>query len=317
MIFTVTLNPAVDKVLFLETFQPSRTHRLERSLDTIGGKGTHVSINLKLQGVESTALGVTLGENGRKIERMLAEWGVTVEMLHFDLPGMESRTNYEIVESRGQICTMLTERGPLLPQFITDALQDQIRERLGADDLLVLTGDASNVEDKTIYSKLIHLAKQVGARVFLDASGTYLKEGLTSGPTLIKPNLEELSFLCGKVLETEADIVSALRELDKFNIPMIAMTWGEAGSILKIEEQYFRVLPIPVKTVNAGGCGDAFLAAILAGVVQKLPVDEMLKNAAAVSAAAAESEITAGFDVKRAEDLKLLAVVEKISAPAR
>ncbi len=317
MIFTVTLNPAVDKVLFLETFQPSRTHRLERTLDTIGGKGTHVSINLKLLGVESTALGVTLGENGRKITRMLAEWGVTTDMLHYDLPGMESRTNYEIVESRGQICTMLTERGPMLPISITDALQDQVRQKLGQGDLLVLTGDASNVEDKTIYAKLTRLAKAAGALVFLDASGPYLQEGLSSSPTLIKPNIEELCYLNGKPLESEADIVSAMRALDPYNIPMIAMTWGERGSILKIEDQYYRVLPIPVKTVNAGGCGDAFLAAIIAGVAQGITTEEMLKNAAAVSAAAAETEITAGFNAQRAMALKPVAVVEKISAPAR
>ena len=119
MIFTVTLNPAVDKILFLDEFQRSRTNRLTQTLETIGGKGTHVSINLKLQAVQSTALGIALGENGKKIVKLMEDWGVQVQFLHYDLAGKESRTNYEIVENTGHICTMLTERGPILPASIT------------------------------------------------------------------------------------------------------------------------------------------------------------------------------------------------------
>jgi fructose-1-phosphate kinase PfkB-like protein len=69
LIFTVTLNPAVDKILFLDEFQRYRTNRLTRTLETIGGKGTHVSINLKLQDVQNIALGITVGKNGKKIKK--------------------------------------------------------------------------------------------------------------------------------------------------------------------------------------------------------------------------------------------------------
>lgn len=303
MIFTVTLNPAVDKILFLEEFQQSRTTRLIRTTETIGGKGTHVSINLKLQNVNSTALGITLGDNGRKITRMLKDWGVEVRFLHYDRSGMESRTNYEIVESKGHACTMLTERGPVLPRSMTDNLFIQIKELVGRGDWLVLTGDASNVEDTTIYTKLAAAASQVGARVVLDASGLYLREGIQSKPYLIKPNLEELSFLAGSELITQEDIVAAMRSLDVYAIPIIAMTWSGQGAIVKIEDIIYRVHPVSVNTVNEGGCGDAFLSAVLAGLVQNEPVEIMLKKAAAISAAAAESEITAGFDVSRAEEL--------------
>ncbi len=296
MIFTVTLNPAIDKILFLDAFQRSRTNRLSQTLETIGGKGTHVSINLSLQGVPSTALGIALGENGRKIIRKLQAWGVGVQFLQYDLPGMESRTNYEIVECSGHTCTMLTERGPILPASITDDLLNQIRGLVKAGDMLVLTGDASNVEDAGIYSKLTQLAKDLGGRVFLDASGHYLREGLQSGPFLIKPNLEELCFITGRELKTAGEIMAAMQELDGFNIPMIAMTWGGEGAIVKNGQDFYRVHPIEVKTINAGGCGDAFLSAIVAGIEKGTDIEETLHRAAAIAAAAAEAENTVGFD---------------------
>ena len=308
----MTLNPAIDKILFLDQFQRSSTNRLTRTLETIGGKGTHVSINLKLLGVQSTALGIVLGESGRKIVKMLADWGQDIHFLQYDLPGMESRTNYQIVENSGHICTMLAERGPILPKNITDDLLYQIRGLIKSGDKLVLTGDASNIHDTAIYSKLILVANELKAKVFLDASGYYLKEGLDSSPFLIKPNCEELSFIAGRDLKTEADIIAAMQDLDKFNITLIAMTWGENGAIIKAGNDFYKLNPIHVKAVNEGGCGDAFLSAMIAGIEKKLGITETLKLAAAVAAAAAESEDTVGFNPTRAEELRAQAVLRKI-----
>ena len=312
MIFTVTLNPAVDKILFLDAFQRSRTNRLAQTLETIGGKGTHVSINLKLQDVQSTALGIALGENGRKIVKMLEGWGVGAQFLQYDLPGMESRTNYEIVENSGPHCTMLTEKGPILPAYITDDLLRQIRGLVKAGDMLILTGDASNVEDAAIYSKLTLVAKELGVKVFLDASGHYLREGLNSSPFLIKPNFEELCFIAGRELKTQAEIIDVMQSLNEFDIPMIAMTWGGNGAIVKSGQDFYKLCPIKVEAINEGGCGDAFLSAVIAGIEKNMGIEETLKTAAAVAAATAEAESTVGFDPNRAAELKELAVVAKI-----
>ena len=312
MIYTLTLNPAIDKVLFLAELQPSKTNRLSRTIETIGGKGTHVSIGLKLLGVPSVALGVTLGENGKKIQRMLANWGVESRFLHYDIEQMESRTNYEIVELNTRLCTMLTEQGPMLPAMMTDDLIAQITSLLVPRDVLVLTGDASNVEDKVIYSKLGEVAKKKGAQIYLDASGAYLKEALPASPFLIKPNLEELCFLAGHELHNEAEIIKAMQALDQFGIQIIAMTWSGNGAIVKNGADYYRINPIKVDAINEGGCGDAFLAALIAGITQNNAFIEILKTASAVASATAESEITAGFDQTRVEVLRNQAVVTKI-----
>ena len=127
---------------------------------------------------------------------------------------------------------------------------------------------------------------------------------MNSSPFLIKPNFEELCFIAGRDLKTEAEIIAAMQDLDGFNIPMIAMTWGGNGAIVKNGRDFYRVHPIKVETVNEGGCGDAFLSAIIAGIEKNMDIEETLKAAAAVAAAAAESESTVGFDPNRAEELK-------------
>jgi 1-phosphofructokinase family hexose kinase len=313
LIFTVTLNPAIDKILFLKEFVKSKTNRLNRVVETLGGKGTHVSINLKLLGVQSTALGITLGENGKLITKLMEGWGIDVRFLHYDLDGLESRTNYEIVEESDHACSMVTERGPILPKFITNDLLDQLDQFLHPGDIVVLTGDASNVEDTSIYAKMIKSAKEHDAKVFLDASGPYLAEGLKSRPYLIKPNLEELGHIAGRELSSEADIISALIALSEYGIEIIAMSWSGKGAVIKYGETIYRIDPIKVNVINEGGCGDAFLAAIIAGLVKGSTIEETLKSAGAVAGAAAESEITAGFDPTRADELlKEIAVTKLI-----
>lgn len=310
MIYTVTLNPAVDKIIFLDEFIRAKTGRIKKTVETLGGKGTHVSINLKLLGIENTALGVTLGENGKKITKMMEEWGVNVKFLHYDIPGLESRTNYEIIETLGSHCTMLSERGPVLSRSITDDLLAQIRLLLQPEDILMLTGDASNVQDTAIYTELTEEAKNLGAKVVLDASGPYLVQGLKSRPYLIKPNFEELCFIAGRELKTERDVVGALESIE--GIPVIAMTWSGNGSVVKFQDKIYRVYPVNARAVNEAGCGDAFLSAIIAGLENGDEIEETLKWATSVAGACVESEITTGFDLARAKQLKEQAKVARL-----
>jgi 1-phosphofructokinase family hexose kinase len=303
MVFTVTLNPAVDKIIFLDEFVRSRTSRINKTLETLGGKGTHVSIDLKLLGIENTALGVTLGETGRRITRMMEEWGVSVHFLHYDHPGLASRTNFEIIEENGSYCTMLSDRGPMLTRAMTDDLLSQINGLAAAGDILMLTGDASNVEDTAVYTRLAQEAQELGVKVILDASGPYLKEGLKSKPYMIKPNFEELCYLAGRELTCEADVVAALESLGDAGIEVIAMTWSSKGAVVKSGGSIWRVYPAAVRAVNEAGCGDAFLSAIVAGMIRGEDLEHTIKWAASVSGAAAESEITAGFDINRAKEL--------------
>jgi 1-phosphofructokinase family hexose kinase len=282
-------------------------------VETLGGKGTHVSINLKLLGVQSTALGITLGENGKRITQLMEGWGIDVRFLQYDLEGLESRTNYEIVEEINHTCSMVTEKGPILPRFITNDLLNQLEQLIHPGDIVVLTGDASNVEDTSIYAKMSEVAKDHGAKVFLDASGPYLAEGIKSRPYLIKPNLEELGYITGREISSEADIVSASIGLSEYGIEIVAMTWSGKGAVIKYGESMYRIDPIKVNVINEGGCGDAFLAAIIAGIVKGLNIEETLKSAGAVAGAAAESEITAGFDPSRANGILNEIVVTKLA----
>ena len=71
MIYTVTFNPAIDYVLWLDRLRPGKTNRAVGEVYAPGGKGINVSMVLKNLGIPSVALGFAAGFTGDTICTML------------------------------------------------------------------------------------------------------------------------------------------------------------------------------------------------------------------------------------------------------
>ncbi|GAA0275929.1 1-phosphofructokinase family hexose kinase [Faecalicatena contorta] len=300
MIHTLTLNPAIDKLLFLPEFKKNITNRLQSDDASMGGKGTHVSMNLHNMGISNRAYGIAYGETGSKIIQMLEQYGIEVHFLQ--KPEKNSRTNYIIIEENGD-CSTLASPGVSLDQDIIDEITARLIEELEPDDSLILSGDTSNCYDPCVYNYMLQKLKDKKIKIFLDASGPTLEKCLDASPFLIKPNQDELSQLCGKDLQTEADIVSAIESLSRCNIPIIAVSLGGDGSIVKYNDTIYRVIPPEVSVCNTIGCGDCFLSGMIYGIEKNYPIEKTLTIATAVSAATAESRFSVGFDPVRAKKL--------------
>ena len=61
MIYTVTLNPAIDYVIKVDNFETGIVNRTKQENMFFGGKGINVSNVLKTLGEKSTALGFIAG----------------------------------------------------------------------------------------------------------------------------------------------------------------------------------------------------------------------------------------------------------------
>lgn len=76
MIYTITLNPALDRTLYVKKIQYDDSSRIEKEERYAGGKGIDVSRVLTTLGIGNKALGFVGGCTGEELEGRLLNEGV-------------------------------------------------------------------------------------------------------------------------------------------------------------------------------------------------------------------------------------------------
>ena len=195
MIYTVTLNPALDKTVQIPSFRLGEVNRISAMRTDPGGKGINVSKVLRELGEPSVAAAILGGAAGQKIESALHALGIEGMYL---FTGHETRTNLKIVDPTLHTNTDVNEPGAPADEAVLSKLLTQLTDRLRPGDLVVLSGKAPAGAPDTLYRDWILACRAAGAAVYLDAEGELLRQGVTAGPALIKPNQAELSGVMGR-----------------------------------------------------------------------------------------------------------------------
>ncbi len=303
MILTVTLNPAMDRLMFVDGFTFNVTNRIYRRENCVGGKGTHVSANLACLGEPSIATGIAMGPTGRQIIESLQSFGVECDFV-FSEQG-DSRTNYVLLD--GKTSTLICEKGPELPDGVMDEFAARYDKLTDSVDYVIISGDASNFaygEGFSLQDRMLDVAREKGVRVVLDSAGASLASGVKRKPYLIKPNAEELAELTGMPTDSDDQIIAAIGSLDEYGIEIIAVSMGSRGSIVKFGDEYYRAGIAKVEAQNTVGCGDAYLSGLVYAIKHGFPALPALALAAACGGAAAMSPLSVGFDKDTALSLK-------------
>lgn len=281
MIYTVTLNPALDRTLYVEKLETRRTNRVMREERYAGGKGIDVSRALLVMGVPSVALGFVGGFDGKEFEGRLLNEGITCD---FTRIVSETRTNIIIQEtSTGQETALLAQG----PEIAPTELLDFVEKVSGLQDLtfLVISGSLPRGLTPEVYRRLVQLGNEKKATVLLDTSGSALRHSLLARPAYIKPNREELSELAGTPLPDFAAIVNFSRTiLDRVGTVLVSL--GAEGIILVSKEQVLHARPPQVEVKSTVGAGDCAVAGFIKGLVEHAPPAECLRWAVAAGTAA-------------------------------
>ena len=145
--------------------------------------------------------------------------------------GHETRTNLKIVDPTLHTNTDVNEPGAPADEAVLSKLLTQLTDRLRPGDLVVLSGKAPAGAPDTLYRDWILACRAAGAAVYLDAEGELLRQGVTAGPALIKPNQAELSGVMGRPLTTEDETIRAAQELLAQGVGCVAVTMGAGGAL--------------------------------------------------------------------------------------
>lgn len=305
MIYTVTLNPALDRFIRVENLLADDTTRMSEEIVYAAGKGIDVSRVVRELGGQSVALGLVGGYAGSQLEGLLINAGVVSD---FTMIGGETRTNIILNENASGRQYVLSAPGPQISADEIGRLYQLVR---GLKDMthLVISGSLPRGVTPQFYNQLILAGHRNGAFVLLDADGAALQEGVAQRPTCIKPNQHELGRLVGRELEDEAAILSACDQIHERGVPQVIVSRGSRGLIYSSAAGLRRkVVSPPVKAQSTVGAGDSVVAGFVLARSRGLDEDECLRWGCAAGAATAR---TPGTELcHRADVEKILAEVE-------
>ncbi len=281
MIYTITLNPALDRTLWIKKARDDVSNRIQKERSFAGGKSIDVSKVLKNLGVDNIALGFVGGFAGRELEGRLLNEGIESDFVRVS---GETRTNIIIHETETGKQLAFNACGPEIRPSELMQFVEQL-EKMPCPELVAIGGSLPPGVNPLIFRKIITMVKRCQAKVVLDVDGESLRVGIDAHPNVIKPNIHELSALVGRDLKDLDETVAAAREINRQGVEIVLVSMGKKGILLVSHGREYLAVPPEVKVESTIGAGDSSVAGFISGLVRGKDLKECLIYAAAAGTA--------------------------------
>lgn len=249
--------------------------------DYASGKSINVARVLAELGDEPLACGFAGGDRGAAMLRDLD----TAKISHdFVKVKPQTRQCVTVIDSKAAQATELVEESEAVPDESWEALDAVIRRHLADAKACIFSGSLPPGAPADFYARWAAEAVSHRTPMLLDTRGEPLRLALERGGIIAKLNRDELAATLGRPLETEQDLVTAMREWLP-RVLAIIVTLGAGGAVAMQADGAWRVHPPKVRAVSAVGSGDAFAAGLMSHLVAGHSLPLALKMAAACGAA--------------------------------
>lgn len=283
MFYTLTLNPAIDANSFTKDIKINDVNRTYNSHYSSNGKGINVSKVLKRFDIESTVLGLFGGFTGEFIIKDLNEIGIKSNPVIID---GATRINYFVNFKDDEL--KFVDEGPSIKREYLDEILLSLKS-LKPGDYLTINGSLPKNVSTDFYDEILENLYSKNINIILDISSKHLKNLLSYKPMLIKPNFEELTDIFEVKLNSEIEIVQALKYVNNLGAQNILLTDGSNGMYFMNGEEIYKCNSPEVNFVSSACCGDGSLAAFLSKFISSDTIENSLKYSAATGANIAES----------------------------
>jgi 1-phosphofructokinase family hexose kinase len=309
MIYTMTLNPAVDRELTVSTIEYDTVLRAISWQTDCGGRGFNVSRMLRSMGMGSCALGFVGGKSGEILHEGLHALEIETDFVWVE---GETRTNISIVTTNHDHYLKVNEPGPEISSARQRELLEKMRNLIRAGDWWVLAGSLPPGVDETIYGEMIQIIEAGGAHAILDTSGPALAYGCQAGAYLVKPNAEEAEKLTGVSVQSSEDAVEAARHIHQMGVGAVIISMGKSGALLSAEEKNWLAAAPAVEESNPIGAGDSLVGGVVWALSSGFAVEEALKWGVACGAASASMDGTTVGGPELVRELYQQVVIEEL-----
>lgn len=289
MISTITLNPSLDKTIYVNKLACNDTNRIAKVEVDAGGKGVNCARMLAQLGAETKALAFLGGETGEYIRFVCEREGVGLVGVPTEKP---TRTNMCIEDMSGAPPTTLNERGGPVSHKELVELFEKAKDLARESDYIIIGGSVPLGVNPDVHKVLIQIAVNGGAKVALDADGDAFIEGMKAKPFMIKPNRDEAERLLGTTFESKTDVARAALALTERGIELVIISLGKQGAVACYQGAIYDAVSPDVESKSTIGSGDSLIAGVVYGLDSGMPFEDALKLGCAAGAATALSDGT-------------------------
>ena len=281
MIYTITLNPAIDHYMLVDKqLINDEVNRAKKDYFKAGGKGLNASRILEMWNIENTAIALVGGFTGSYIKEEFSN----KELVHFIGIALEGNTriNSKIYSPVQTIC--INGNGPIATEKTKKEIISSLKD-ITNKDVVMICGSACNGLDHSFLEELCDYIHKKGTYLVIDMESLNIEKIQKFKPDLIKPNQYELNlmFKDDHPLETQANT------LLENGLSSVLVSLGKDGAYYSNKNDIYKVSQPEINAINKVGCGDAMLGTFV-GILDKTKNIELaLKYSVAAGCATASS----------------------------
>ena len=283
MIVTLTINPAIDRIVSIDRLAFEDRAYINSSRESAGGRGINVSSVIHSFGGETLSVLISGGDSGKRLEGLLGKCGYRIAVVPVQ---NEIRTNLTITDKHG-LTVNLNEPGPQLAKAEVARVERVVRDTLDHASWLMICGSIPPGVPPAFYGKLISMARHKKVKTLLHADGDALREGIAARPTVVSPNQQEAGRLLGQTLLTRTHYLEAAERIRQLGADSVVLTLGSRGAVGAFADGLMEALPPRIDAVCPIGAGDALMAAYAWARERRTSVAEALRWGVAAGTASA------------------------------
>lgn len=274
MILTVTINPLLERRLFVKEISLGKSHRAFDENFYAGGKGINVSRQLNFLGLKNHAFTFLGGNNGKILRHCFQK-----DNIDFSVVSTKSETRIAdlIIENDNKrVTTFFGLNSKILVDEVSD-FKLKLDKMIQNCSTVVFAGSSPCNETDDIFSHGINLANEYDKISILDTYGSHLEKSYQAKPTIVHNNISEIENSLNIDLSSEEKRINFLLDLYKKGIKWSFLTDGDKPIYSSKFDFIYKVDFPKIDVFDSTGSGDAFTAGIAYSIENSFVFEDALK----------------------------------------
>lgn len=282
MILTICPNPSIDCTIELDSLNVGKLNRVDNKVETYSGKALNVAVGVARLKEKSFATGFMFDAHARLFEHVLDKEGVEHKFVYNK---GNARTNYKIIDKRSML-TEINDKGETVTKEKQQELIDTVKDLAPNYDIAVMSGSLPKGVASEFYAQVLSVIPE-NVKVIVDTEKANMLSAIGSREIfMVKPNLRELEEFTGKIVRDLHDMVNASKKYLNKGVKYVLVSLGAEGAVLTDGTESFFCKSASVAVNSTVGAGDSMVSAVCVGIEKGVPMQEILRMAAAAGTAA-------------------------------